>query len=469
MNADALSRLPACNVETSNEDPSIFHFSLIDELPVKAEEIATATRNDPLLSRAYEYTMSGWPQDFDEELKPYANRRDELSCECGILLWGLRVCVPVSLHKRVLSELHDQHQGITRMKSLARGYFWWAKLDADIEQVAKECNICASVKNRPAPAPLYPWKWATRRFERVHLDFATKDGKNFLVLKDAFSKWIDVIIMNNITSASLIEVLRPIFAANGFPELLVTDNGPAFIAADFERFCKLNGIAHKLTPPYHPASNGAAERSVQILKQALATSKDSGLTLQHRVANFLLVYRNTPHATTGRTPSELFLKCQPRIRLSLMKPSLSKVVERKQAKSKEAHDGKIGLREFFPGNMVMVQNFRGKEKWVQGEVVQRLGPLTYVVKCGEQYRYMHIDHLSKGPNTQTEHSNLSLTDPVMVPVPEIAPGIGVVPPEPEPDLEIPAVVANQPQNAEIGNNAKRYPSRARKPPDRLDL
>ena len=100
---------------------------------------------------------------------------------------------------------------------------------------------------------------------------------------------LNVVIVPNITTQTLVEVLRTIFASHGFLELLVTDNGSAFISADFERFCKLNGIAHKLIPPYHAATNGAAERSVQILKQALATSKDSGLTLQHRVANFLLV------------------------------------------------------------------------------------------------------------------------------------------------------------------------------------
>ena len=154
---------------------------------------------------------------------------------------------------------------------------------------------------------------------------------SLIVLKDAYSKWVDVITVPNITNQTLVEVLRPIFASHGFPELFVTDNGPAFISADFERFCKLNGIAHKLIPPDHAATNGAAERSVQILKQTLATSKDSGLILQHRVANFLLVNKNTPHATTGYTLAELFLKCQPRIRLTLVKPSLDKIVERKQA------------------------------------------------------------------------------------------------------------------------------------------
>ena len=48
--ADALSRLPACNDDTTAQDPSIFHFNLVDELPVTAEEIATQTRKDPLLS-----------------------------------------------------------------------------------------------------------------------------------------------------------------------------------------------------------------------------------------------------------------------------------------------------------------------------------------------------------------------------------------------------------------------------------
>ena len=465
MNADALSRLPVSSVEDPPEDPSVFHFSLIDEMPVTADEIATATRNDPQLSRVYQYTMSGWPTQVSEELKPYENRKDELSTECGVLLWGLRVCIPAALRNRVLCEVHEQHQGITRMKSLARGYFWWPKLDSDIERVARECNICASVKNQPAKAPLHPWKWATRRFERVHLDFAEKDGKNFLVLTDAYSKWLDVIIMPNITSASLIEVLRPILAAHGFPELFVTDNGPSFASAEFKTFCLRNGIKQHFTPPYHPASNGAAERSVQILKQALRTSQQTGLSLQHRVANLLLIYRNTPHTTTGRTPAELFLKCQPRIRLSLMKPSLSKVVSDKQAKSKESHDGKIALREFLPGDMVMVQNFRGKEKWVQGEVVQRLGPLTYVVNCAGQYRYVHIDHVSKGPKGDMLNERSDLTPTVPVPVPDIPDQIVVVPPEPQ--QHVPAAVANQPQ---IQNgNERRYPLRARKAPDKLNL
>ena len=166
------------------------------------------------------------------------------------------------LQARVLNELHCGRQAISRMKSLARGYFWWPKLDSDIETLAKGCHTRLSVKNNPAAAPLHPWKWATRRFERVHLDFAEKDGKNYLVLTDAYSKWLDVNIMPNVASKCLIEVLRPIITAHGFPELFVTDNEPSFTSSEFAEFCSRNGIEHKFTPPYHPSSNGAAERSV---------------------------------------------------------------------------------------------------------------------------------------------------------------------------------------------------------------
>ena len=96
------------------------------------------------------------------------------------------------------------------------------------------------------------------------------DGENFLVLIDSHSKWIEVEHMRSTTAQSTIDILHRWFAAYGLPEEIVSDNGPQFISDEFAVFVK-----QTLTPPYHPASNGAAERTVQLLKQALCKHVES--------------------------------------------------------------------------------------------------------------------------------------------------------------------------------------------------
>ena len=76
------------------------------------------------------------------------------------------------------------------------------------------------------------------------------------------------------TTAKTLDILRHIFAAHGLPEQIVTDNGPQFTSDDFAKFAKLNGIKHIHTAPYHPASNGLAERFVQSFKQSLKATRD---------------------------------------------------------------------------------------------------------------------------------------------------------------------------------------------------
>ena len=124
-NADGLSRLPV--VPSTVVDPvpvvsSIFNVAQIQALPVSCAQLQRATREDPLLSRVYQYTQSGWPEQVPDDLKPYWHRRWDLTIEAGCVLWGIRVLVPVKLHRRVLEMLHEGHFGIVRMKALARSY-----------------------------------------------------------------------------------------------------------------------------------------------------------------------------------------------------------------------------------------------------------------------------------------------------------------------------------------------------------
>ena len=140
-------------------------------------------------------------------------------------------------------------------------------------------------------------------------------------------------------------MLRPLFAQFGLPETIVTDNGSCFVSADFQHFLTMNGIKHITSAPYHPSTNGLAERAVQIVKKGLKKVTEGSIRSQ--IAKVLLAYRTTPHSTTGSTPASLLLGRNPRTRLDLLKPNTAEQIESKQLIQKKSHDNSVKSRLFF--------------------------------------------------------------------------------------------------------------------------
>lgn len=71
------------------------------------------------------------------------------------------------------------------------------------------------------------------------------------------------------SAAKTVTVLREMIAHYGLPEQGVTKNGPQFTLLEFSQCLAANGVSHIRRSPYHPSSNGAAERHVQTVKQLL--------------------------------------------------------------------------------------------------------------------------------------------------------------------------------------------------------
>ena len=281
-NADGLSRLP---LETKSEDVSrpdaLIHMMELVNSPVSEAEVRAETRKEPVLSVVLDKVLNGWKEgsiSVKEELKQYYLRRDELSTEGGCILWGNRVVIPKTLRERVLVELHEVHMGISCMKSLARSFVWWPGMDKEIEDKARHCSTCQYNQNNLVSAPVHSWEYPASPWERLHVDFAGPFmGKMFFVVVDAFSKWIEVEAMNSSTAAATVKCLRKIYATHGLPQVVVSDNGPAFIRKEFKEFLKSNGIRHVLAAPYHPASNGQAERMVRTFKESMKALRQGAL------------------------------------------------------------------------------------------------------------------------------------------------------------------------------------------------
>ena len=170
----------------------------------------------------------------------------------------------------IMADCSMDHPGICKMKALTQCYLWWPSLDKDIKAKAKSCFVCRTVQNTPQPAPLHPWIWPSIIWQRLHIDYAQKGNSNFLVIIYSYSKWLEVFETRNTSAESTCDLLWTLFASFGLPEEEVSDNGPQFTSSIIKSFLKNNGVKQTLTPLCHPASNGATERSVQILKQSLA-------------------------------------------------------------------------------------------------------------------------------------------------------------------------------------------------------
>lgn len=339
--------------------------------------------------------MQGWPVTVEQEgCKPYVKHKLELSVLDGFLLWGSRVIVPPAGRAQVMEEPHDAHPGVSRMKSLARSFVWWPGMDRALEDQVKACSQCQSNQKMPAPAPLHPWQWPGHPWSRLHIDFAGPFmGKMFLVMVDAHSKGLEAHIMSNITAPVTTETLRGIFALHGLPDMIVTDNGPTFISEVFKEFNEKNGIHHVCTAPYHPASNGLAERPVETSKDGLR--KMSRHSLETKLSRFLFQYRITPHSSaTGVPPAQMLLGKRLKSHLDLLYPDIRVRVVRSQEEQKARWDQHVTERLFHSGDSVYVKMFATGSPWLPGVIHHQMGPVSFVVDLsdGRQVR-RHQDHL----------------------------------------------------------------------------
>ena len=163
-----------------------------------------------------------------------------------------------------------------------------------------------------------------------------------------------------------------------------------FVSQEFESFLKYNGIKHVTSAPYHPASNGLAERAIQIVKRGL--KKVTAGSISTRLARVLFTYRITPQRTTEVSPAELLLGRRPRTRLDLLKPHTAERVERKQLQQMAAHDAKAKSRTFRVGDKVYAKNFGTGSHWLPGEITGTTGPVSYTVRLEDgRERRCHVD------------------------------------------------------------------------------
>ncbi|XP_058828493.1 uncharacterized protein K02A2.6-like [Topomyia yanbarensis] len=373
-NADILSRLINRHVKPE-EDYVIAAISLENDV----RDVQQGTRTDPVLGKAFRFVQEGWPKilpsEADRELVRFFNRRESLTTVQGCILFGERLVIPHQLRKRCLDQLHQGHPGIQRMKAISRSYVYWPTLDGEIADFVKRCSHCASAAKSPAHVPPVPWPKPTHTRQRVHVDYAGPiDGDYYLLVVDSHSKWPEIIQTRRITSTATIKMLRSLFARMGMPETLVSDNGAQFTSAEFAEFCIANGIEHITTAPFHPQSNGQAERFVDTFKRTVKKIREGRGSMEEALDTFLLTYRSTPNrsAPDGLSPSEIMFNRRIRTCLELLRPP--------PQRPSEPTEQTTQTRSFKQNDTVYAKIYcKNVWSWIAGTIVEKLGNVMYNV------------------------------------------------------------------------------------------
>lgn len=410
--SDALSRFPT--KEVMEETDQMFQINALQELPITKERLSLikqATKNDEQLQLLSQYVHSGWPEhraqvpSLAATFWPY---REDIHIEDDIVLRSNRVVVPLLMRKTVLKHLHAAHVGKVKMKTRARATVFWPKINDDIDHVCDSCSECQASKPRNRKMPMMSHEIPKLPWERVGMDLFTHDSKMYIIMVDFYSFYFEVQEMKSTNANQVKNFCMKVFATHGLPVTVVSDNGPPFGSHEFNAFLENLQICHVTSSPYHPRSNGMAERAVQEAKKLLRRTS----TVQEFYCA-LLEWRNTPRDAVLKSPVQRLMSRQTRTLLPCATEQYTPVVvppetvrkrlsEIRQQQKIFYNRGTQQLPELAPGTNVTVYDTT-KESWSPAIILGRSpAPRSYIVSTPEGSYTRTREHLRPLPTTEHE-------------------------------------------------------------------
>jgi transposase InsO family protein len=385
--ADALSRAPEHTPSEKDlilqEDTRAYINLVMESHPAsehRLKQIELEQKKDPTCVTLAHYCTKGWPRKstLSGQLKKYYSLASEISVIDGLLMRNSRIIIPTSLRKQVLNQIHTGHQGLNKCRHRARQSVWWPGISKELQEIIENCRICReSCKQRAEP--MIPSAFPSLPWQKVGMDLFEFQKTTYLLVVDYYSRFIEIAKLSRLTTEEVVLHCKSIFARHGIPEEIISDNGPQFISESFSEFSRKYHFRHITSSPYHPISNGEAERAVGTIKSLLKKAEDPYLAI--------LAYRVTP-LPNGYSPSQLLMgrilrSTVPSSR-EIRKPSIpdskSLIAREKQLREKQKRnfDRRHGVRELpvlTEGDLVWLSD--RKER---GTVGEQIGPRSYEVE-----------------------------------------------------------------------------------------
>ena len=241
---------------------------------------------------------------------------------------------------------------------------YWTGIDADIEDYTKRCQEC--IKRSQVPKePLQPHDIPEGPWRKLGIDYFTFDSNSYVLICDYFSKF-PFLYRAKTSFWSLRDRLIDLFSIEGYPDEIVSDNGPLFQSKEFAKFLSGLGIKHTTSSPGYPRSNGFIERHIQMVKNMLSKSSNTR-SFQEVLADL----RTTRIGTGLPSPAEILhgRNLTTRAQAEIDIKAIRSVLQERQLKMMLNHDSSRRAKKARPLVMGERCNVLGPgNKWIDAFV-----------------------------------------------------------------------------------------------------
>ena len=188
---------------------------------------------------------------------------------------------------------------------------YWPNVNKEIEEMVRNCPTClefAPAKPKTKKKDMLHHEIPDTPWTKLATDIFHFQGANYLILVDYTSKFPVVKQLQKIDQRAVATAFEEIFTERGYPDELVSDNGPCYRGEQFSKFLRRKGIKHTTSSPCYPQSNRLAEAYVKVVKNMMKKAQKCKV----RFNDMLYQYRTSPVAGKRESPIELLEQQRPR-------------------------------------------------------------------------------------------------------------------------------------------------------------
>ena len=229
-------------------------------------QMRIATQEDDELALLKHTITHGWPSTIREvpsKIQPYWTFREELTVNDGIVLKGTWYVVPHQQYQATLQLIHEGHLGLGKCKGIAKDAVFWPGLNDQLEKLVLYCELCLKYshsKHKQKPStplgqeiPVHPWT-------KLATDIFHFEGASYLLIVEYTSRFPVVCKLSSMTGVPVANQCKLVFSEYGWPETLLSDNGPCYTFQAFTSVMKAFSVNHITSSLHHPQSNELAEK-----------------------------------------------------------------------------------------------------------------------------------------------------------------------------------------------------------------